>query len=130
MLRLCDIFLNPSMLIIGIVSVLLTKIQGEIKKDSFDGQKCINRGTKLDVTYNQVTLLKKFGRFSSMMTVVITKQTSENEVSGARDQTEIQNFLFSLSHRVENPTIKYCASFYESRTCQTIENADFLFLSP
>ena len=32
MLRLCDIFLNPSMLIIGIISVLLTKIQGEIKK--------------------------------------------------------------------------------------------------
>ena len=42
MLTLLAIYLNSSKLITGIISGLLTKFHGEIKKNY--GQKCISRG--------------------------------------------------------------------------------------
>lgn len=53
--------------------------------------------TQLDVAYNKVSLRTKFGRFSSVMTVVITKRLCEKGDSGAYNQVEIQDFCFSVS---------------------------------
>lgn len=52
--------------------------------------------TQLDVAYNKVSLRTKFGRFSSVMNVVIAKRLHEKEDSGAYNQFEIQDFCFSI----------------------------------
>ena len=82
------------------------------KNTAFMAKSVLVGATQLDLTYNKVSLWTRFGRFSSMMTVVITKKPREKEISGAWDQVKIQNICF---HSI------MCANFYENRTCQTFK---------
>ena len=100
------------MLTIETISGLLIKFHGEIKEiTGFMAKNVLVVATQLDVTYSKTSLWAKFGRFSSIMVVVITKKPCEKEFSRAWDQAKIQILVFTPSS---------CRSYHNKIFCQLL----------
>lgn len=93
MLTLLAIYLNSSKLITGIISGLLTKFHGEIKK--IMAKNVLVGATQLDASDNNVSLWTKLDRFSSMMTALIPKDPVKRRFQEPWTSPKFRIFVFT-----------------------------------